>query len=301
VSCRLCIKEANSRCRMPTNEETRTLSARCPRCKVRGFKNCNNINPCDVCLRNNTTHLCQQGPKTAITRERKQSPTVVADSPDEPSTAIQRSRKRKKVVVEDPFEDNAEDQLTTVTETTIGFGYSLSDNAENERLISPMGSSNSMVIAVEETAERSSEDNAGNKPTGCTESVRDTENMQQDDVDPTGSMCFHRSSNDRFVASEEMILDDVSNHDVAGSNQSQSSDDDDDDDDDDGDNNMNGAPTSLSLLNGPQIEQAGCTGAISVPEDDEAQVQQPLQRHKIISSSSTSARPRRNCLGVSYI
>jgi hypothetical protein len=52
-----------TKCRPATDEEKQASAARCDRCQIRGFKNCNGLTPCDVCTRNNTVNACRRARK----------------------------------------------------------------------------------------------------------------------------------------------------------------------------------------------------------------------------------------------
>ncbi|KAH9861527.1 hypothetical protein J1614_011276 [Plenodomus biglobosus] len=57
--CSRCVRDKRTTCRLPTSEEAVQIAARCPRCTMRGFKNCDGGTPCDTCIRNKTPASCR--------------------------------------------------------------------------------------------------------------------------------------------------------------------------------------------------------------------------------------------------
>ncbi|KAH7091264.1 hypothetical protein FB567DRAFT_269948 [Paraphoma chrysanthemicola] len=117
--CTRCISDKSKTCRQPTSAEIARIEARCPRCIRRGFKACNGANPCDTCIRNKTTHLCQGQPPESQ-RQVVQSTGAVVDGHAQRTPTAERSRrKRRKVEIEEPeTEHDSGSTLPTDNEDT---------------------------------------------------------------------------------------------------------------------------------------------------------------------------------------
>lgn len=57
--CTRCVRDKQSKCRLPTAEEATRILRRCPQCKARGFKGCNEGSPCNTCIKNETADKCR--------------------------------------------------------------------------------------------------------------------------------------------------------------------------------------------------------------------------------------------------
>jgi site-specific DNA-cytosine methylase len=106
--CNRCISDKKRICRQATAEEIRKFTARCDRCKIRGFKACDGGRPhCDTCIRNNTQAACWR-PRKSQTQERASS-AAVSSSLQQSSLVRRPKRTRRRVEVGNPLDDGIDD------------------------------------------------------------------------------------------------------------------------------------------------------------------------------------------------
>jgi hypothetical protein len=197
--CTRCIRDKKNTCRPATAEEVRTFAARCERCKIRGFKQCNGQRPhCDTCERNNTQHLCWRPRLAQANAAAPQIPTAVALEPTERPTPIRRpSRKRRRVEeVEEPVEDTTKDQDADIKDRATTPDSELGDHVGDKGSSTIRSSNNDKTATSEEIL---MDDQLAR--------VDAADKDAEDDVDSVMGAGFSRSSSARPQSKRAMSTD----------------------------------------------------------------------------------------------
>jgi site-specific DNA-cytosine methylase len=265
---------------MPTQEEAQKIKARCDRCKIRGFKKCDGKRPhCDTCVRNKTTALCW--------RPRQKQPKLEGAPPanaeiagrlEQPTIVTRPYRKRRNVEAEHTLDAATDDHLTGVIEPVNQSKSTFRRNRMNKVSQSLQQSENSQSHTFEDFPEQY--DVYESKSTNGPVEHVDTRRQCLTSLLPI--------AHDLTLRSRHMDLDDGSPHaDTAALGREQS----------DHDSLANSDVSFREAMK----EKANSTDTTSITDDDEAQIQQELQRQINSPSVKTDTRPRRSHARISYI
>jgi len=143
------VRDKKKKCRLPTPEGSAAIAARCPRCSVRGFKQCDGRDPCDTCVRNKTTHLCRKLPEKKklkleeIATRSEIIPQSESAAPEQSSTS-RRIRRRE-------VSQTSNDVHVTTEDVSDGFDYNTtrtSTSRSKRRKVSPKSTPNEYTQVV---------------------------------------------------------------------------------------------------------------------------------------------------------
>ncbi|KAF2819824.1 hypothetical protein CC86DRAFT_334939 [Ophiobolus disseminans] len=296
VICNRCISDKKKTCRPPTSEELQAIAARCDRCTIRGFKKCDGQTPCDVCLRNHTTHLCRRA-RAPLSRGRHAhaSPAEATSNdglgPQLPISSRVGTRTRPNTLQQAGAADDHELRELPATSGRASRSRVKRDNAPLTTVAREEDLSEQAVVVERARKRRKVDINRHTTGTGDGQpKTQDNRGMtidesQQDTREGHPSLSLRTMTRRQTVGSEDLAMGEGFDHNGVHNSEAENS------------HHDHSALNNIS----PSSSASEMAGSTSATEDDDSLSRQPQHMRESQKRPESSARPRRSRGRVSYV